>query len=293
MIPKEFEYAAPSTLDEALDLLAAHGEEAKILAGGHSLIPLMKLRLADPGMLVDLGRIGALRGVNTSDGQTGIGAMTTYKELIAAGTGGALGLLAECAAQVGDTQVRNRGTVGGSLAHADPAADLPAVALALDAQMEAAHKNGSGGATRRIAAGDFFTALLTSALEPGEILTRVWVPALAGRTGTAYVKLRNKASHYALIGVAAVVTLGADGTITRAAIGVTGGAATPFRATTAEAALAGVAPNKETADSAAAQVAAHDVEWMADLHGSADYRQHMAEQLTRRALRLAVQRAQG
>jgi len=289
MIPKEFAYAAPATLDEALDLLAGGGDDAKVLAGGHSLIPLMKLRLAEAGTLVDIGRIGALRGIMGGDTESSLGAMTTHREVMGA-TGGALGLLSECAASIGDTQVRNRGTLGGSLAHADPAADYPAAILALDAEIEAAHKNGTI-TTRRIKAANFFTGLLTTALEPGEILTQVWVPTLHGRTGTAYVKLRNKASHYALVGVAAVVTLGADGKIARATIGVTGGAATPFRATAAESALQGVAPSKETADSAAAQVAASDIEWMSDLHGSSDYLRHMAEMLTRRAVRLAVQRA--
>jgi carbon-monoxide dehydrogenase medium subunit len=214
MIPKEFAYAAPASLDEALGLLGQHGDEAKILAGGHSLIPLMKLRLAEPGLLVDLRRLSDLRGIDRAgDGGASIGALTTHAELAReAGKGGALGLLGECAAQIGDAQVRNRGTIGGSLAHGDPAADLPAVILALDAELEAA---GAGGKTRRIAAADFFTGLLSTALEPGEILTRIHLPGLKGRTGAAYVKLRNKASHYALVGVAAVVTLGDDGKLGR------------------------------------------------------------------------------
>ncbi len=290
MIPKEFDYAAPSSLDEALALLAQHGEEAKILAGGHSLIPLMKLRLAEPGLLVDLGRIGALRGIQAgADGAVSIGAMTTYNALTqAANPGGGLRLLAECAAQVGDAQVRNRGTLGGSLAHGDPAADLPAAALALNAELEVA---GSGGATRRIKAADFFTAMLTTDLQAGEILTQIHVPAQAAQSGTAYVKLRNKASHYALVGVAAVVTLGADGKIAQATLGVTGATATPFRAADAEAALLGGDPGNGVIDHAAGLFAGHDGDWMEDLHGSVDYRKHMVTVVARRAIRLAAQRA--
>ncbi|HUS17844.1 MAG TPA: xanthine dehydrogenase family protein subunit M [Chloroflexia bacterium] len=291
MIPKEFEYAAPDTLDEALALLAQHGDDAKILAGGHSLIPLMKLRLAEPAVLIDLGRIADLRGIGFSrTSAAGIGAMTTYADLVRAGAteGGNLALIAECAAQVGDAQVRTRGTIGGSLAHADPAADLPAVALALDARLDVA---GPGGATRTVPAAEFFTGMLTTAMEPGEILTRIWLPAATEGSGTAYVKLRNKASHYALVGVAAVVTLGGDGTIAQAALGVTGATATPFRAAAAEAALAGGNPGNGAIDHAASLVSGQEGNWMDDLHGSADYRRHMAEVIARRAIRLAVQRA--
>jgi len=290
MIPKEFNYAAPSSLDEALALLAQHGEEAKILAGGHSLIPLMKLRLAEPTLLVDLGRIAALRGITAgAGGAVSIGAMTTYKALTgAAAQGGGLGLLAECAAQVGDAQVRNRGTLGGSAAHADPAADLPAPLLALNAELEVA---GTGGATRRIKAADFFTGMLTTALEPGEILTHIHLPAGAAHSGAAYVKLRNKASHYALVGVAAVVTLGSDGKIAQATLGVTGATATPFRAAAAEAALLGGDPGNGVIDHAASLFAGQDGDWMEDLHGSVDYRKHMVAVIARRAIRLAAQRA--
>jgi carbon-monoxide dehydrogenase medium subunit len=290
MIPKEFAYAAPASLDEALGLLGQHGDEAKILAGGHSLIPLMKLRLAEPGLLVDLRRLSDLRGIDRAgDGGASIGALTTHAELAReAGKGGALGLLGECAAQIGDAQVRNRGTIGGSLAHGDPAADLPAVILALDAELEAA---GPGGKSRRIAAADFFTGLLSTALEPGEILTRIHLPGLKGRTGAAYVKLRNKASHYALVGVAAVVTLGDDGKIGRVALGVTGATAAPFRAAAAEAALAGGDPGNGAIDHAAGMLSGTDGSWMEDLHGSEDYRRHMADVIARRAIRLAAQRA--
>jgi carbon-monoxide dehydrogenase medium subunit len=289
MIPKEFEYAAPDTLDEALALLTARPDEAKVLAGGHSLIPLMKLRLAEPALLVDLGRIGPLRGISNGGNELTIRAMTTHQQLTeAAELTGAAGLIADCARQIGDPQVRNRGTFGGSLAHADPAADLPAAVLALDAELEAAAQ---GGATRRIKAADFFTDLLTTALQPGEILTQVHVPQQQGHVGTAYVKLRNKASHYALVGVAAVVTLGDDGRVSRAALAVTGAAATPFRVPAAEDALRNGQPGNGAIDHAADLLAAHDVEWNADLHGSAEYRKHMASVLAKRAIRLAMQRA--
>ncbi len=293
MIPQEFDYAAPTTLGEALSLLAEHGDDAKVLAGGHSLIPLMKLRLAAPGMLVDVGRIGALKGVQEgAAGDLTLGATTTHSEIVRGSPlGRAFGLLRECAAQIGDTQVRNRGTIGGSLAHADPAADLPAAILALDATMEAMHANGEGGASRTIAAGDFFTDLLTSALEPAEILTGIQVPSLPERTGTAYVKIRNKASHYALVGVAAIVTLDDAGQIAQAALGVTGAAAVPFRATAAEAMLAGASAANGAIAAAAAAAATGDREWLEDLSGSADYRRHLTEVVARRALRLAIQRA--
>ena len=295
MIPKEFDYVAPGTLDEAASLLMTHGDDAKVLAGGHSLIPLLKLRLGEPALLIDLGRIGPLRGLDGNGGQAiSIGAMTRHADLAAGRDADAgLRLLAESAAQVGDTQVRNRGTLGGSLAHADPAADLTAAVLALDAELEATRmrRDGTATTTRRIPASRFFTGLLTTALEPGEILTRIWLERRAARTGSAYVKLRNKASHYALVGVAAVVTLDSAGKVSEAALAVTGAGATPFRVADAEAALQGGAAGNGAVDQAATLVSGHDVEWMSDLHGSAEYRQAMAAVLARRAIHLALQRA--
>ncbi len=294
MIPKEFDYVAPSSVAEALQALKDGGDDAKILAGGHSLIPLMKLRLAAPSRLVDLRNITDLRGNTTTRNNSQlIGAMTTYQELTQ-GTG----LLAECAASIGDTQVRARGTIGGSLAHADPAADLPAAVLALEATLRASRLDGDGSTVteREIAAADFFVDLLTTSLEPGEILTSVFVPdhrfsnGGGGSSGSAYVKVRNKASHYALVGVAAVLGLGADGVCNHAAIAVTGAGATPFRLTSVEDALKGTRAEESDITSALGTLSDLDVNWMADLHGSADYRRHLTNVVAGRALQMARSR---
>ena len=294
MIPKEFDYVAPSSVAEALQALKDGGEDAKILAGGHSLIPLMKLRLAAPTRLVDLRNIADLRGSTfTRNNSQLIGAMTTYAELAQENN-----LLAECAASVGDTQVRARGTIGGSLAHADPAADLPAAILALDGVLRAAHLNGDGStvATRDITAADFFVDLLTTALQPGEILTTVFIPDrrfgtdASARTGTAYVKVRNKASHYALVGAAVVLGLGDDGVCNHAAIAITGAAAKPFRLTSVENALKGTRAEESDLANALGTLHDLDVNWMADLHGSADYRRHLTDVVAARALQMARSR---
>src|SRR5581483_5151750 len=195
MFPAQFDYEAPSSLDEAVKALAAGGGDAKVLAGGHSLLPLMKLRLAQPSKLIDLGKIQGLSYVRQDGGATAIGAMTTHADVVAAN----VPLLSETAAHVGDIQVRNRGTLGGSLAHADPAGDLPAAVLALGAEIKAVGKNGA----RTIAADDFFVDLLTTALGADEILTEVRIPALSGRTGVSYKKFAQPASRYAICGVAA------------------------------------------------------------------------------------------
>jgi carbon-monoxide dehydrogenase medium subunit len=283
MIPKEFNYVAPATVDEALAALRDGGEDAKALAGGHSLIPMMKLRLAAPTTLVDLRRISELRRIDAHNGSIEIGAMVTYQSLLndASVTTGCP-VLAECAGSIGDAQVRARGTIGGSLAHADPAADLPAAILALDATLLT-----SGG---EIAASDFFTELFTTALEEGQIVTGVRVPRLGGRTGSAYVKIRNKASHYALVGVAAVVTLDADGTCSSIAVGVTGAASKAFRLTDAENSLKGTRLADSDIEGALDGTGKLDVEWMEDLFGSADYRKHLTGVVARRAIETAKSR---
>ncbi len=287
MIPAEFDYVAPATLEEALKALRDGGEEAKVLAGGHSLIPLMKLRLAAPSLLVDLRRIPDLRGTGAGPGgQRVYGAMTTHRELhLSAG-----GLLAECAGTIGDEQVRARGTIGGSLAHADPAADLPAAVLALNATLLAARLDGDGGsavATRSIPAGEFFVDMFTTALEPGEILTAVQVPELAGRTGTAYVKIRNKASHYALVGAAVVLQLESDGTCNQMAVAVTGAAARPFRLDRVEEALRGTRLSDDDIRGALGEIGRMDVPWLSDLFGSEEYRRHLTGVVVRRAIEAA------
>jgi aerobic carbon-monoxide dehydrogenase medium subunit len=286
VIPKEFDYVAPGTLEEALAALRDGGEDAKVLAGGHSLIPLMKLRLAAPSRLVDLRNVSALDGLKRGpDSQVVIGAMVTHSKLQSLNPLEGFPLLGECAASIGDAQVRARGTIGGSLAHADPAADLPAAVLALDATLIAARPGDGGGSSdREIPAREFFVDLLTTALEPGEILTGVRVPMLSGRTGSAYVKIRNKASHYALVGAAVVLQMGEDGICSNAAIAITGAAATPFRLERAENALRGTRLEPGDINNAAGMVGEVDVNWMSDLFGSEEYRKHLAGVVTSRAI---------
>ena len=289
MIPATFEYHAPKTLEEALRLVERHGDEAKVLAGGHSLLPLMKLRLAAPRYVIDLGRLRGMSYIREEGGKIAIGALTTHAEVESSALLRAeCPLLPETAAEIGDVQVRNRGTLGGSLAHADPAADYPAAILALDAEIVAA----STGGTRTIAAREFFVDMLTTQLRPGEILTQVRIPPLAPRTGTAYAKLHQPASGFAIVGVAARITVNRSGKIEDVAVGVTGVAPKAYRAEAVEKALRGKkASPKLLAD--AARAAAHGVEPLSDLHASADYRREMAAVFTRRALERALARARG
>ncbi|MBI2956724.1 MAG: xanthine dehydrogenase family protein subunit M [Acidobacteria bacterium] len=287
MIPRGFDYFSPQTLEEALALVAEHGAEAKLLAGGHSLLPMMKLRLAAPGVLIDLGRISDLRAIREEGEQIVIGAMTTHAEIEKSGLlRRRAPLLAEAAAEIGDVQVRNRGTLGGALAHADPAADYPAAVLALDAELTLVSQRG----TRTVAAQDFFVDLLTTALEPGEILTEIRFAADGPRTGSAYLKLHQPASGFAIVGVATRVQLDSKGKCEATAVGVTGVAPKAYRATQVERALKGKALNERIIAQAAGKAAA-GVEPLSDLHASARYRKAMAEVFTRRALALALERA--
>jgi carbon-monoxide dehydrogenase medium subunit len=287
MIPSEFQYFSPATVDEAVGLLQQHGDEAKLLAGGHSLLPAMKLRLAQPGILVDISKIASLKGI-TVNGDVKVGAGTTYNELAAsADVRSACGVLVECVAQIGDIQVRNRGTVGGSLAHSDPAADLPAVALALGATLTA---KGPGG-TRTINADDMFVEMLTTALEPNEIVTDVTFPKLGQGEGAAYEKLRHPASRYAIVGVAAYVKLD-GGNVAAARIAVTGAGPKATRQSAAESALVGGAGD-EAAVAAASDKAGEDMDFLGDIHASEEYRRAMVKVYTRRALVKALERARG
>jgi carbon-monoxide dehydrogenase medium subunit len=284
MIPASFEYESPRTLGEALALLASR-PDAKLLAGGHSLLPAMKLRVAAPATLIDLGRIAGLDYIRDAGQHIAIGAMTTHAEV--AGSGllhAASPLLAATAAHIGDVQVRNRGTLGGSLAHADPAADYPAAILALDAEIVAMSERGE----RVIPARKFFTGLMTSALRPSEILTEVRVPK-TGSAGTAYKKFHHPASGFAVVGVAALVKL-RGGKIERAAVGITGVAEHAYRAAAVEAALRGK-PLSAIADCDVAEKAAARVEALGDSYASAEYRRHLAEVFTRRALQAAARAA--
>jgi aerobic carbon-monoxide dehydrogenase medium subunit len=290
MIPAPFEYHAPRTLEEALRLMERHGDEAKLLAGGHSLLPLMKLRLAVPRYIVDLGRLKGLDYIREENGAIAIGALTTHSEiehseLLAA----KCPLLAETGAAIGDVQVRNRGTIGGSLAHADPAADYPAALLALDAQIIAA----STADARTIPASGFFVDMMTTHLRPGEILTQVRVPLRRSREGAAYAKLHQPASGFAIVGVAARLVVGKGQKIEEAAVGVTGLAPKPFRASAVERALLGKVASEKVFSEAARHAADDGGEPLSDLHASRDYRCAMAAVFARRALEGALARATG
>jgi len=278
MYPAQFEYFRPTTIDEAVKLLAQHGDDAKLLAGGHSLIPAMKLRLAEPKAVVDLGRIANLSYVREVAGRIAIGAMTTHADIQASALLRArCPLLPETASHIGDMQVRNKGTIGGSLAHADPAADWPAAILALDAELDIVGPRGS----RTVKATGFFVDLLQTAIGPGEILTEIRVPATP--RSVSYVKTEQKASGFALTGVAVVI----DGTAVRVAI--TGVAATAYRAAAVEQALTG-APITADRIARAATHAADGVDALRDIHASAEFRAHLAQVNTGRALTRALER---
>lgn len=288
MFPAPFEYHRASSVKDALSLLDRFGDDAKLLAGGHSLLPMMKLRLAQPAHLIDLGGIRELAFIREEAGKIVIGAAATHNQLETSELVRAkLGLLAECAAAIGDVQVRNRGTIGGSLAHADPAADYPAGVLTLDAEIKL--ENASG--TRNVKASDFFVDLLTTAIKPGEILTQVSFIPQSPATGYAYVKHPQPASGFAIVGVAAMLKLDARGNCESARVAVTGLGAKAFRAKAVETALAGKAPSAEAIATAAAH-AADGVDSMSDIHASADFRAELARVYTRRAFEQALARCQ-
>jgi carbon-monoxide dehydrogenase medium subunit len=278
MIPAAFDYVRPRSIEEAVGLLQKHGEDAKLLAGGHSLLPAMKLRLAQPKVLVDIGRLAELASIEADGELLAIGALATHgaiesSELVKA----QCPLLAEVAGSIGDVQVRNRGTLGGSLAHADPAADWPAAVLALEAEIEAV---GPGG-RRTLGAKEFFTGIFETALKPGEILTRVRVPQTAA--SVAYEKFAQKASGFAIAGVAVVLRASA------VRVAITGVAPLAYRAKAVEKKLSGAVLDPEVCRKAAS-LASKGVEPLSDIHASAEYRAHLACVLTRRALERAVSR---
>ena len=284
MIPVAFDYVAPTTLEEAVRLLASHGDDAKILAGGHSLIPAMKLRLAMPQLLVDIGRIEELSYVRDENATIRIGAMTTHYEVESSPLlATRCPLLPETASHIGDVQVRNKGTIGGSIAHADPAADWPAAILALGAEIVAVGPSGE----RVIPADEFFVDMMTTALEPNEILREIRIPAIGERTGHAYVKVRQPASGFAVVGVAACITRADDDTCEAARIAVTGIASRAYRAVDVEGALAG---RPLSGAATAAALADNGVDANGDLFASADYRRHLARVYTRRAIETAAAR---
>jgi aerobic carbon-monoxide dehydrogenase medium subunit len=287
VIPEPFEYHVTHSLQEASRLVAQFGTEGKILAGGHSLVPLMKFRLAAPKYLVDISRLGDLKYIREDGEKIEIGALATHyqvesSELLKA----KCPLLPETAAEIGDVQVRNKGTLGGSISHADPAGDWPAAIVALDTEIKAVSARGE----RWIAAKDFFVELLTTALEGDEILTAVRVPVLGARTGSAYLKFRHPASGYATVGVAAVVSLEEQGHIAKASVGVTGVGPKAYRATAVEEALQGKPASAKRLGEASAH-ATEGIEVNSDLYASAEYRSHLATVYTRRALERAIERA--
>ncbi len=283
MIPAKFDYVRPSSVGDAVTALAGGGDDAKVIAGGQSLLPLLRLRLAYPSLLVDVGGLDDLVGVSDAGSHLMIGARTTHYQLVHDPLiAQHCGLLAEAAGTVADPAVRHRGTLGGSLAHADPAGDLPAVVLALNATLVARGPAGE----REIPAGDFFVDYLTTALGPGEILTGVRVPKLGSDWGYRYEKFHRTAQAWAIVGVAALVRR-SDGHVAEARVGLTNMGSVPVRAAAVEAAVSGAQASSEALQAAAAG-AAEGTQPPADLHGQPDYRRHLARVLTGRALEAAA-----
>jgi aerobic carbon-monoxide dehydrogenase medium subunit len=282
MIPVSFTYERATSLDDAIAKIGAGG--GKLIAGGHSLVPLMKLRLSEPGRLIDIARIPGLSGIRESGGQIEIGATTTHHEVATSKLlRDKCPMIAEAAAEIGDAQVRNRGTIGGSIAHADPAADMPAVMLAADAEIEIRGKSGS----RTVKAADFFQGFYTVDLQPSEIITAI---RFVATRSAGYAKLHQRASHYAVVGVAAALDL-KGGVIQSARIGVTGATTHAVRLTDVEQALAGKKASADVIGAASHNAGNGLADLNADLHGSAEYRRAMIPVFTRRALEKALERS--
>jgi aerobic carbon-monoxide dehydrogenase medium subunit len=280
VIPAAFDYEAPESLEQAVRMLHENGEDAKLIAGGHSLLPLMKLRLATPTLLVDLRRIPGLHGIQRENGSWRIGPMTRHADIQDAPE---LGVACKAASQIADQQVRNRGTIGGSLAHGDPASDLPAVLLALEGEVSAQGPNG----LRSIAAADLFQDYLTTSLAHDEVITEVRLPA-TDEWGYGYEKFTRRAEDWAMVGVCALVKRAGDGSCEDVRIGLTHMGSTPLRASAAEAALRGQALDQSSIGAAAEQ-AAEGTDPPGDLNATPDYKRHLARVLTRRALVAAAQ----
>jgi CO/xanthine dehydrogenase FAD-binding subunit len=289
MKPPKFEYLAPRSLEEALAILAEHGDEAKVLAGGQSLVPLLNFRLVRPTYLVDLNDIPGLDGIRMDDGRLAIGAMTRQR---AAETSAMVRercpLLAEAMPQIGHVQIRNRGTIGGSLAHADPAGELPAVLAALDGELVLRSRRGE----RRLTPQQFFVGYLTTAAAPDELLLEASVPAPPPRTGTAFMEVSRRHGDFALVGVAATLSIDTGGICTACSIAITGVGPTPVVARDAARTLVGVKPTAEAFVEVARRVSS-TLTPDSDLHASADYRKHLGGVLTRRALARAAERVDG
>jgi carbon-monoxide dehydrogenase medium subunit len=285
MYPAQFDYHTPGSLKEALDLLGKHKDDAKLLAGGHSLLPAMKLRLARPAHLVVLRKVPGLTGIREDGGSLVIGAMTTHYAVESSSVvKSKCPVLAATAALIGDPMVRNMGTIGGSLAHADPAADYPATIIALNAEMVVEGSRGK----RTIKVDDFFKGLMTTAVGGDEILTEVRVPALAANQSASYMKFPHPASRFAVVGVAAVLTID-GGKCTKASIGITGAGTRAVRAKGVEAAITGKALDAASIQ-AAADKAPDGVDVQADLQGSVDYKKHLLKVFARRAIEAATRK---
>jgi carbon-monoxide dehydrogenase medium subunit len=289
MIPAAFDYIAPQSLDEAVRALAAHGEEAKLLAGGHSLLPLLKLRLANPKLLIDLSKVPGLSGISQEDDKIVVGALTTHYQIESSALLKAkCPLLLQTACTIGDVQVRNRGTIGGSLVHADPAADWPAAILALGGELKLSGPKGQ----RQIAAEEFFLGHMTTAIEPTEILTEIRVAIASRRYGSAYLTLAQQASGFAIVGVAVWLRIDTKGRCEDIGIGVTGLCEKPFRAKAVEEHLRGNKLSPKLIEESASQVA-DGSDPLEDLHASAKFRAHLARVYTTRAIQEATRRASG
>jgi len=284
--PAAFEYHAPETIDDVVGLLAEHGDEAKPLAGGQSLVPMLALRLARFEHVIDLNGVPALAGIERRNGTVAVGAMTRQAELERSDDAAAVPLLGLAAPLIGHFQIRNRGTVGGSIAHADPAGELPTVALALDAELDVASTAG----TRTVAASEFFAGTWETTLAPEELLTRVRFPVWRGRCGFAVDEVARRYGDFALAGVACGVELDAHGTVVRAAIALLGLGSMPSRAGAAEAAIVGHAPSADEL-SEIGRLAMADLEPPTDIHASGEYRRAVGAHVVTRGLGTALERA--
>jgi carbon-monoxide dehydrogenase medium subunit len=289
MFPAAFDYIAPASLDEAVSLLSQHGDDAKVLAGGQSLIPLLKLRFAAPVILVDIGRVDGLEGIRRENGHVRIGARTRHREVEnATELRGTLDVLLDAAPLISDPLIRNMGTVGGSICHADPAGDWGAVMLAVGAEFVVRSSSGE----RVLPAAGFFQGPFTTGLRADEIMTEIRVPVAKGRSGGTYLKLERKIGDFASVAAAVHVVLGEDGRVTAAGIGLCAVAAQSTKATAAEAALVGQIPADDVI-AEVARLAAQAAEPKADIRGSAEYKRDVARVFVQRGLRTAIDRAQG
>jgi carbon-monoxide dehydrogenase medium subunit len=283
MIPAAFEYVKANSVAQAIALLNQHGDEAKVIAGGHSLLPAMKLRLSQPAVLIDIAAVAELKGIKTNGGTLSIGAGETYHAIATSATViSACPVIAACTGQIGDIQVRNAGTIGGALAHADPAADLTAVFLAIGGTVTVQSASG----TRSIAADDLFVSMLMTALDSGELITAVNVPVMSKGQGAAYAKLKHPASRYAIVGVAAAVTI-SNGVVSACRVAVTGAGPQAVRQPSVEKALIGTSGDAAAIKAACASAGA-DMEYLGDIHASEEYRRAMVKVYAARALTDAV-----